>query len=108
VKVKNKWHYVCIFVNLFNREIIGFITDSNKDVNPVARAFSSIQGDLRDIHMLHTDRGREFKNHLIDETLAAFQIGRSLIMKGCPCDNTVAESYFKIIKTTFVSRMIYF
>ncbi|MED4717883.1 IS3 family transposase [Bacillus badius] len=105
VRVKNKWHYVCIFVDLFNREIIGFSTGPNKDANLVARAFSSIQGDLRDIRLFHTDRGSEFKNQLIDETLAAFQIGRSLSMKGCPYDNAVAEATFKIIKTEFVQQM---
>ncbi|WP_082087948.1 DDE-type integrase/transposase/recombinase [Domibacillus indicus] len=78
IKVKNKWHYVCIFVDLFNREIIGFSTGPNKDAGLVARTFSSIQGDLRDIQLFHTDRGSEFKNQLIDETLPAFQIGRSL------------------------------
>jgi putative transposase len=105
VKVKNKWHYVCIFVDLFNREIIGFSTGPHKDANLVARAFASIQGDLRDIQLFHTDRGSEFKNQLIDETLVTFNIGRSLSMKGCPYDNAVAEATFKIIKTEFVSQM---
>ena len=31
VKVKNKWHYICVFIDLFNREIIGFSTGPNKD-----------------------------------------------------------------------------
>ncbi|MGG0741571.1 transposase, partial [Niallia taxi] len=53
----------------------------------------------------HTDRGSEFKNQLIDQTLAAFQIGRSLSMKGCPYDNAVAEATFKIIKTEFISQI---
>lgn len=47
----------------------------------------------------------EFKNQLIDQTLAAFQIGRSLSMKDCPYDNAVAEATFKIIKTEFISQM---
>ncbi|KIL77066.1 Mobile element protein [Bacillus badius] len=105
VRVKNKWHYVCIFVYLFNRENIGFSTGPNKDANLVARAFSSIQGDLRDIQLFHTDRGSEFKNQLIDETLATFRIGRSLSMKGRPYDHAVAEATFKIIKTEFVQQI---
>ncbi|HZG73885.1 MAG TPA: hypothetical protein VEY51_20300 [Chondromyces sp.] len=92
--------YLC---DPFNREIIGFSTGPNKDAGLVARAFSSIQGDLRGIRLFHTDRGSEFKNRLIDETLAAFQSGRSLSMKDCLYDNAVAEATFKIIKTGFVS-----
>lgn len=87
VKVKNRWHYICIFVDLFNREIIGSSVGPNKDA--VSRAFASVQGDLRQIQLFHTDRGREFKNKLIDETLTAFNIDRSLSMKGCPYDNAV-------------------
>jgi transposase InsO family protein len=37
VRVQNKWHYICIFVDLFNREIIGFSTGSYKNANLVAR-----------------------------------------------------------------------
>ncbi|MDE5136484.1 IS3 family transposase, partial [Paenibacillus larvae subsp. larvae] len=105
VKVKNRWHYICIFVDLFNREIIGSSAGPKKNAALVARAFSSVQGDLRQIQLFHTDRGSEFKNKLIDETLATFQIGRSLSMKGCHYDNAVAEAAFKVMKTEFISQM---
>ncbi len=98
VKVKNRWHYICVFVNLFNREIIGSSVGPKKDAALVARAFASVQGDLRHIQLFHTDRGCEFKNKLIDETLATFQIGLSLNMKGCPYNNAVAEATFKVIR----------
>ena len=58
---------------------------------------------LKRIQMFHTDRGSEFDNTLIDELLESFQISRSLSMKGCPYDNAVAESTFKMIKAEFVS-----
>lgn len=31
VKVKNRWHYICVLVDLFNREIIGFSAGTKKD-----------------------------------------------------------------------------
>jgi putative transposase len=102
VRVNQKWHYICVFVDLFNREIIGFSSGPNKDALLVYQAFASIKGDLRKIGLFHTDRGNEFKNKLIDETLETFSIQRSLSMKGCPYDNAVAEATFKIIKTEFV------
>jgi transposase InsO family protein len=39
---------------------------------------------------------------LIDELLDSFQINHSLSMKGCPYDNAVAESTFKMIKVEFI------
>lgn len=39
--------------------------------------------------------------------LAAFDVQRSLSMKGCPYDNAVAEATFKIIKTEFIKGQAY-
>lgn len=65
VKVLNKWHFICLFVDLFNREIIGHSVGANKDANLVFQSISTIKADLRNIHLFHTDRGSEFKNKLI-------------------------------------------
>jgi transposase InsO family protein len=57
--------------------------------------------------MFHTDRGGEFINQLLDETLATSHISRSLSMKACTYDNPVGEATFKIIKTEFVYQMTF-
>ncbi|WP_404822640.1 IS3 family transposase [Paenibacillus gallinarum] len=105
VRVQHKWHYVCVLIDLFNREIIGQSAGPHKDAALISRAFASVEGNLSDIQWFHTDRGSEFKNRLIDETLTTFQIGRSLSMKGCPYDNAVAEATYKVMKTEFVNQM---
>ncbi len=60
---------------------------------------------MSEIGWFHTDRGSEFKNKLIDQTLAPFQIGRSLSKKGYPYDNAFAEATYKVMKTEFVNQM---
>lgn len=105
VLVQNKWHYICILVDLFNREIIGHSAGESKDAALVCRAFASVQGDLSQIQWFHTDRGSEFKNETMSQLLKAFEIGRSLSMKGCPYDNAVAEATFKLMKTEFIRQM---
>lgn len=102
VRVGLRWNYICVLVDLYNREIIGFSAGKNKDAALVSKAFSTVKVNLNTIQIFHTDRGNEFKNQLIDDTLRAFKINRSLSMKGCPYDNAVAEATFKIIKTEFV------
>jgi transposase InsO family protein len=102
VRVNHKWNYICVLIDLFNREIIGYSTGIYKDAPLVYRAFASIKTNLKNICLFHTDRGNEFKNKLIEEVLQTFEIKRSLSMKGCPYDNAVAEATFKIIKTEFV------
>ena len=107
VRVGMSWNYICVLVDLFNREIIGYSAGRNKTAELVKQAFQSVKGNLKDIQIFHTDRGNEFKNQTIDETLKAFEIQRSLSHKGCPYDNAVAEATFKIIKTEFVRNQTF-
>jgi len=78
VRVANRWHYVCIIIDLFNREIVGSAAGIHKDASLVEKAISTIKYDLNKVNVFHTDRGNEFKNKLIDEVLSKFNIHRSL------------------------------
>lgn len=102
VRVRDRWCYICILIDLFNREIIGYSTGARKDARLVYDAFLSSRVDLSKVKIFHTDRGNELKNQLIDELIDAFEITRSLSHKGCPYDNAVAEATYKIFKTEFV------
>ena len=101
VRVASKWCYVCLILDLFNREIVGFSAGNHKDASLVKKAFISIKYDLDAVEIFHSDSGREFDNNLIDDVLIAFDIHRSLSHKGSPYDNAVAEATYKIFKTEF-------
>lgn len=107
VNVKGKWNYICILLDLYNREIIGYAAGKNKGSDLVYKAFTKITRPLEDIRILHTDRGNEFKNKAIDGLLTTFNINRSLSKKGCPYDNAVAEATFKVVKTEFAFNKIF-
>lgn len=107
VNVAGKWHYICLLINLFNREIVGYSAGAKKDAELVYEAFLSSKINLSKIQVFHTDRGNEFKNKIIDDVLKGFQIKRSLSKKGCPYDNAVAEATYKIIKTEFAFNRIF-
>jgi len=105
VRVGKKWHYVCLFVDLFNREIIVASAGLNKDAALVYKALSTIKGNLKNVQLFHTDRGSEFDNQLMTEATETFGIQRSLSAKGCPYDNAVAEATYKSFKVEFVYQM---
>jgi len=107
VRVGQKWHYICVLVDLYNREIIGYSAGPEKTAALVQRAFASVPYNLNRLELFHTDRGSEFKNKLIDEALDVFGIERSLSEKGTPYDNAVAEAMFKTIKTEFVNGAVF-
>lgn len=107
VNVQGKWNYICLIIDLYNREIIGYAAGKHKTTELVYKAFGRIKSNLKNINIFHTDRGNEFKNKLIDDVLKTFKIERSLSKKGCPYDNAVAEATYKIIKTEFAFNRIF-
>lgn len=107
VNVKGKWNYICLIIDLYNREIIGYAAGKHKTADLVYKAFSTVKCNLSKIKIFHTDRGNEFKNKIIDDVLRTFNIERSLSKKGCPYDNAVAEATYKIIKTEFAFNRIF-
>lgn len=91
VRVGGKWNYVCLLVELHNREILGHAASGRKDSRLVKAAFATLGFPLTDIDVFHTDRGSEFANSGIDGLPEAFDARRSLSRKGDPCDNAVIE-----------------
>ena len=47
VRVQQKWHYICVLVDLFNREIIGHSAGPHKSADLVQRAFASVKYNLK-------------------------------------------------------------
>lgn len=98
VHVGSSWCYVCFIIDLYSREILGYIAGRNKDTNLVKKALSTIKLRLSRIALFHTDRGKEFDNQTIDNWLIERDIQRSLSKKVCSYDNAVAESTYKSFK----------
>lgn len=72
VNVGGKWNYICLMLDLYNREIVGYAAGKNKDAK------------------------------LVKKALKTFNINKSLSAKGCPYDNAVVKATYKIIKTEFM------
>lgn len=77
VRVGNRWAYVCLILDLFNRGIIDLSLGWQKTADLVKEALQSIPYALTRVKMFHSDRGKEFDTQLIDEMLEAFGIARS-------------------------------
>ena len=104
VRVGNKWAYTCLLLDLANREIVGHGASWQKDARLVISTFASMDANLYDIDIFHTDRGSEFANLEIDKLLDFFGIRRSLSGKSNPFDNAVSEATYKLYKAEFVYR----
>lgn len=104
VRSGNRWAYVCLIIDLFNREIINLSVGWHNIADLVKEAIQSIPYVLNKVKMFHSDRGKEFDNQLIDELLEVFGITRSLSQPDCPYDNAVAESTYRSFKIEFINQ----
>lgn len=79
VRVGNGWAYVCLIIDLFNREIIGLSVGWHKTAELVKQAIQSIPYALTKVKLFHSDRGKAFDHTLIDDMLEAFRIPALLV-----------------------------
>jgi transposase InsO family protein len=104
VRVGARWAYTCLLLDLANREIVGHGAARRRDAGLVKATFATVDANLFDVDVFHSDRGAEFAGKEIDELLGLFGIRRSLSAKGDPWDNAVAEATFRLYKAEFASR----
>ena len=69
IRVYNKWNYICLFVDVFNRQIAGHGAGRKKNAELVYKTLKGTKVNLKKIKIFHSDSGSEFNNHVIDETL---------------------------------------
>ena len=82
VDIRGKWNYICLLIDLAQREIIGQSACTKRDAKLVEAAFYTVNCNLNNIEIFHTDRGSEFKNKDIDKIINTFGITRSLSRNG--------------------------
>lgn len=76
VRVGKKWNYVCLILDMLNREIIGYYCGENKDEVIVKKEFRSIKKNMKEVEIFNNDSGKEFDKKDIDELLKNFEINR--------------------------------
>ena len=107
MRIYGKWYYICLLVDLYNREIVGHACSPCKNAQLVLAAFATLEFSLEEIELFHSDNGSEFNNAYISRVLKAFQIERSVSKKGCPFDNAVVESTNRLLKADLLHGKIY-
>lgn len=107
VRVGNSWAYICLLIDLANRQIAGHSVGVRHDADLVLAAFATLRFPLDEIEVFHTDRGGEFAGERIERMLDVFGITRSLSRPGNPYDNAVVESTNRLIKKELIYSNTY-
>ena len=100
------WLYVCSFVDLFSRRVVGWETSDTIDRNLAIAAFRrAVENRHPGKHLvIHTDRGCQYTSWDFRREVAAIGGIQSMSRPGTPYDNACAETFFKTLKTECVER----
>lgn len=101
IKVKQKWLYLTVIIDLADRMVIGWsLSRDMTTTNTVLAAFRNAYRNRRPMKDLifHSDRGVQYACNEFKAVLAKNNILQSMSAKGDCWDNAVAESFFKTIK----------
>lgn len=109
LKVGSKWHYLCVVIELFSRQIISWQLSDQPNAQLVINTFKKAyrsrncpQGLL-----FHSDRGTQYSSAAFRKLLDELNIVQSFSAKGCPFDNAVVEAFFKFLKAEETNRKSY-
>ena len=99
------WLYLCVFIDLYTRAVVGWSLSTTMKAEIVSDAFTmGIQRRGRAPIVAHSDRGSQYASALFREALARSDTIQSMSRKGNCWDNAVAESFFGALKTELIYR----
>lgn len=99
--------YLCEFVDMHSRKIIGWKTSRNIDSELVVGALDqalTFRNPTAGL-IVHSDRGSQFASDCFRRRLAAKGLVQSMIRRGNCYDNAPMGSFFKSYKTEEVKRL---
>lgn len=108
-KVKGKWFYLCVVIDLFSRKVIGFRISQKSSTQLLTKTFKKTYLDRRKPSNLtfHSDQGSQYTSKTFAALLQECSVTQSLSTPGQPLDNAVAESFFSAFKKEEAYRKDY-
>lgn len=100
LKTRDGWLYLCVWIDLFSRGIVGWAISNSLASSFVCESLSnalSLRPGARPL--VHSDRGIQYASSEFRRLLWRSKLRQSMSKKGDCWDNACAESFFGILKT---------
>ncbi len=103
------WLYLATVIDCCTKEVIGYAMDDHYQTPLISRA---IRNAARNRHLernaiFHSDRGSNYMSAEFSTVLRKFGLRRSAGRTGICYDNSMAESFFGVLKNERASRVTY-
>ena len=104
LKVGQRWHYLAVVLDLFSRRIIGWALGKYKTTELTLKALRLALNKRKPTEtvLFHTDRGAEYRAHIVQQFLVKHNIQASMNRPGCCTDNAEVESFFHSLKADLI------
>jgi len=109
IRVQRKHYYLFVIIDLYSRKVIGHkLSKSLEAIELVELMQSTYNKRNKPMNLIfHSDQGLQYTSLLFKDYLKDNNITQSFSRKGCPYDNSVAESFFARLKKEEIYRHIY-
>ena len=100
------WEYICTFIDLFSRRVVGWAASETIDRALAIAALSDAVANRRPPRglVIHTDRGCQYSSWDFRREVAGIGAIQSMSRPGTPHDNACAETFFKALKVECLDR----
>jgi putative transposase len=109
IPTKEGWLYLCVFIDLYSRSVIGWSMQDNLKSTLVTNAItmSLFRRKFPKNVIVHSDRGSQYCSKKYQSLLENNNLVSSMSGKGCCYDNAPAESFFHTLKVELVHEAKY-
>lgn len=108
VETAQGWLYLCVFIDLYSRMIVGWSMSANMTTDFVVNAFDmGVAKRRRAPIVVHSDRGSQYASELFRSRILLYDCIQSMSRRGNCWDNAVAESFFGSLKQELIYRNSY-
>ena len=100
IPTKSGWVYLCVFLDLYSRMIVGWSVDKNMKTEMVLKALKSACAKRNPGNnlIIHSDQGSQFGSNDFKQYLKNNNFIQSMSRRGNCWDNACVESFFRLIK----------
>jgi transposase InsO family protein len=98
------WAYLCVFIDLFSKMVVGWTVSKNPNTDLVLKAFGrGLRNRSTSMGMIvHSDRGCQYTSIRFCDTVSGLNFRQSMSRKGNCWDNACVESFFGHFKAAVV------
>lgn len=108
IDTEQGWLYLCVFIDLYSRMVVGWSMKETMTAELVANAFEmGVKRQGRAPIVAHSDRGSQYASWLFTGLLDEHRTIQSMSRRGNCWDNAVAESFFGSLKSELIHRESY-